>query len=395
MRRPLGGGGKRTWQVRITPRIPGEPGFLRWALEGARCGTWTDEEILAAERHLADLLLALAFRTGMEGQWQQEGARLPVRSIDLEDGEKAFRRGLDAVQPTDGRLLLEIRMPSQCEQECIFCVGNRDGPPVPVNRTDAKPGGLANCRVLLSWLAGMHRSGTKTRMMLTSSDPLNSPLLEPLLKDLAAPVVEEVFIATTGIRMADARDARWLGGLGLPIRLLMTLHGPTEEIHDFVARRSGAFREVVAALGNCREAGIPVELNHVVVRENLEHLPETLRTAARLGFRPWVSMFLGGDAIPEAVSRRNLVPFTAFGKLLEAHRDLVLETVQDFKHVPECVLPGWARHMGTYGYFGRRRDPPGSTPGACRDCPRFETTCMGPTKSYVDAFGSAEFHPPA
>jgi MoaA/NifB/PqqE/SkfB family radical SAM enzyme len=60
------------------------------------------------------------------------------------------------------------------------------------------------------------------------------------------------------------------------------LHGPTAEVHEYLTRAEGSFRQTTQAIKNLRELGQYIITNTVVVRPNYRHLPDLARLFVRL-----------------------------------------------------------------------------------------------------------------
>lgn len=64
-----------------------------------------------------------------------------------------------------------------------------------------------------------------------------------------------------------------------------SLDGPSPEIHDHIRRAPGLFAMVATAISElrARDGKLPVGLNCVVQKENVQHLPEMIATGERIG----------------------------------------------------------------------------------------------------------------
>ena len=62
-----------------------------------------------------------------------------------------------------------------------------------------------------------------------------------------------------------------------------SLDGATEEVHDYIRRRKGSFRQVMGAIALCRHHEVPVQINMTITRDNRHQLDEMALLASRLG----------------------------------------------------------------------------------------------------------------
>lgn len=110
---------------------------------------------------------------------------------------------------------------------------------------------------------------------------LSDDLLE-LVGEARSRGVSEVLVQTNGRRLSVPGYAEALVRAGVT-SLDVSLHGTTEEMHDYHTRSPGSFKQTVTGLRRARAAGLPFTVSTVVTRSNFRHLSDVVRLAHVLG----------------------------------------------------------------------------------------------------------------
>ena len=122
-------------------------------------------------------------------------------------------------------------------------------------------------------------------VIFSGGDPLNRPDLEELVRHakrrgLRTGTIPAATPALTRERLAALEEA------GLD-QLALSLDGPTPELHDRLRRTPGAFERTIAAAGDARALGLPLQINTCFSRANIDRLEEMIALVASLGAVFW------------------------------------------------------------------------------------------------------------
>ena len=103
-----------------------------------------------------------------------------------------------------------------------------------------------------------------------------------------------------------------------PYRLTVSVYGASEQTYEAVTRRRGSFRSFSRGLAAAHEAGLPLNLNIIVVKQNAHEIDEMSRLAESLGAPQTVysnispTIYGGPESLPaqsvEHIRKRK--PFT-------------------------------------------------------------------------------------
>ena len=153
-------------------------------------------------------------------------------------------------------------------------------------------------------------------LQLTGGEPLIDKLF-PDVYGLACELGMMLSVSTNGSRLSsppiiDLLTAR------RPYRLTVSVYGASEQSYDAVTRRRGSFRAFSKGLAAAHEAGLPLNLNVIVVKENAHEVEAMTAMARNLGVPHMVysnispTIYGGAESLPaqsvEHLRRRK--PFT-------------------------------------------------------------------------------------
>ncbi len=297
---------------------------------------------------------------------------------------------------------LELHLTYHCPERCVFC------------SEEHRMAAYAPFRVTWGRVAKtlrLHASRGVKNVHFTGGEPTIHPqFVEACM--LARKLGMRTSIGTIGTRLADLafaeRAVPWLD------EALFSLHGPTAEVHDAMARRAGSFDQLMAAIANTKRVNPDFRLyvNTVVTKLNVAHLPDTVALADSLGARLIVVSNTtpegGGldhfrelglplatiaEVMPKAAARAHGAVLRFFGMpmcLLGAH-----DVLSNDLHWDPRVTVEWGRRPGKVVFEGlynwtpdrrRTRVPP------CRTCSRNQV-CMGIYDRYAELYDTAELRP--
>lgn len=286
-----------------------------------------------------------------------------------------------------GNMVLSLDVPSQCDNQCVFCAPSKG------------EDGAAECAGVLEELDALWtrmqpvfaRTG-RLDVNLVGMDVLNFPGFEELLARLRSDNrVSKISCVSPGGRLVDQGFVDMLASQRLDM-VTLTLLGPDAATHDLVAGRQGAYKDLMAAIGNLRGGGVSWELNSVLVCQNLQQFPRTLSRAGELGSKLRVYYYVTEPFFTTQQARECYPRFADFVPLIVKWRELFEANVLSLHYVPLCVLPDWARVW--CGHASQQfPDTPESVPQACVHCPAYLKSCNSVTAHYLELFGDAELNP--
>ncbi len=407
--------GHRCLRCSVSPRSPGSPGMMLWALSVVEAGDWDEDARSPFRQLLLDLLVTTQVAYGEGICWgevepisplggvpgpdpvdsdsESRGRHSRVR-IDLGSTASDFQSalGMLATGPLESQVSIEV--PSRCELRCSFCPVWVDPHSMPDYRAEPARWDALLQRVarLSAVLAERQRSGARFWVVLYGHDVVALPDAVELVRMIGSCQPRHVGIVGPGTRLADPEFAARLSSAFPGLSTVLTLLGPEPRLHDQIAGREGAFLELAAAVRNCRQTDIRVELNVVIVLENVRALRRILESEVGKGCRVNLMMFC-----TEFDFRRDLVVTNqppvglvraALAELDGPSRDCVNSVID----VPWCALPEWARAVAWWPVHSLP-DAPSSTPNACARCQMYRTPCPGPTNWYLQIFGETDLIP--
>ena len=191
-----------------------------------------------------------------------------------------------------------------------------------------------------------------------------------------------------------------------------SLHGHTAELHDFLTRRKGSFRQTVLGIHNMQkltQRKIRILTNTVVTKYNYRFLPQIADLLINLGVRQYQFAFVHamGNAytsFKQVVPRKTLVlPYIKKG----LERGIKKGVKVMVEAVPLCLMKGYECCVSEFyipltevrevGFMVERFEEVRVNQGKvrfpkCRTC-RYDGVCEGPWKEYPQAYGDREFQP--
>lgn len=167
-----------------------------------------------------------------------------------------------------------------CELKCLHCRAEAQ------YRRDPRELTTEEGKQLMDEIAAMG----KPLFVFTGGDPL----MRPDVFELARYGVEKglrVSITPSATRNVT-KDALREGKKAGLSRWAFSLDGPNAEIHDYFRGTEGSFRLTVERIRWLHELNMPVQINTVISRYNVNSLDEMVRLVAELGCEMWSVFFL-------------------------------------------------------------------------------------------------------
>ena len=279
-----------------------------------------------------------------------------------------------------------IRLTADCNQSCLFCNNNESAPGYALN--------LESAAAMIDQL----KQESPGRVWMTGGEPTMVPWLAEVVRKASkqgfSPCIQTnaVLFSSTGLG-ADLKNA----GLS---EALVSLHAHKPELSDALTCAPNTFHLSIAGIHNLIEAGVNVQINTVICRENFEalaDLAEFLQAEFGGKISEWVLSFMA----PVAMGKRNahllarykdVTPHLANAIRIAGSHDL-LATIPGVCGAPVCVLGEAAAHS----VEARGGPPQGGMEErchleTCQGCAN-RAYCSGIWKEYLNRFGSDEFTP--
>ncbi|MBN2422218.1 radical SAM protein [Candidatus Woesearchaeota archaeon] len=187
------------------------------------------------------------------------------------------------------------------------------------------------------------------------------------------------------------------------------IHGHIPELHDYLTRSPGSFKQTYQAIKNIRKLDIYTVTNTVVVKPNYRHLPEMAQMLVDLG----VNQFQLAFPHPIANAHKNfdqMVPCVSLAAPY-IHKGLQVGISSGLKvmaeAMPYCVMKGYEKYVSelyipqgeirdinavTLNWEKVRKEEGKMKFSQCKKC-RYDLICEGPWKEYPEKRGSLEFRP--
>ena len=187
------------------------------------------------------------------------------------------------------------------------------------------------------------------------------------------------------------------------------LHGHTAELHDYLTRNRGSFRQTVKGIKNLRELGKLVMTNTVVVKPNYRYLSQI----ANLLLRLHVNQFQFAFVHPMGNAWENYDSMVPDISLAAPHIRRGLRMGNDAgvtvmaEAMPYCLMRGFEKHVSerfipkteirdinkdhAEDWDERRLEGKAKFP-QCKGC-RYDDVCEGPWREYPEKKGHKEFVP--
>lgn len=152
---------------------------------------------------------------------------------------------------------------------------------------------------------------------------------------------------SNGWKFADMEFLKKAHNLGLK-EILFSLHGCSEEQHDAIVGKPGAFKRILRAIRNAQELGMLVRINCTVYHKNYKTLP-TLYADLINEIKPFEVNFIqlnyfeeNGDFEPEVLRepleaiKQSIVKIKPYVKYINV------------RYVPFCYMQGFERYCVNY-----------------------------------------------
>ncbi len=227
-----------------------------------------------------------------------------------------------------------VNITYRCNNHCRFCaVGNRIQEDLPLDEIKAR--------------LTEHRAAGVELLDLDGGEPTLVPRLPELVRWARNAGFRRVNVTTNGRTLANPGTVRRLAAAGLT-DLLISLHGPSAEVHDHLTDTPGSFHQTIQGIVHAvrdRGAGMNLGVNTTLVKSNVDHLEEMTDLIHGMGIRRLNIQFL----TPFGRAHRDLLPDPAAAAeivrgLIDRWRErLAIQVI----NLPFCYLPGYEEFLAS------------------------------------------------
>ena len=249
-----------------------------------------------------------------------------------------FKTDFSALRPRDfdARPMLVIwEMTQACDLKCTHCRAN--------SRPSRHPLELSTAEAfhLIDQIADMR----VPLFVLTGGDPLKRPDLMPIVQYACRRGVRTSLTpSTTPLLVRTAIFDLKASGL---MRLAVSLDGSTAELHDGFRGVPGSYQRTLDAIAWCNEAGLPVQVNTTVSKNNLADLNSMIDLLKSVGVVLWSVFFLVPTG--RAQQRDLLSP--------EQHEQVFAKLYQTSKQVKFHIKTTEGQHYRRYVLQRKASEP--------------------------------------
>ncbi len=290
---------------------------------------------------------------------------------------------------------VDVKCGFLCNNRCRFCVqGNKR----------SIHGDLDTDRILAS--LDEARTGCD-QVCLTGGEVTIKPDFLRIVAHARDLGFSQIQIQSNGRMFADPGFCRETVAAGAT-EFSLALHGPTPELHDYLTRADGSFRQTTRGIRNLRALGQYVGTNTVITRSNYLHLPTLARLLIHLGVQQYQFAFVhalgtAGENFARIVPRMALVePYVKQGLGYGRRAGLPVMT----EAIPYCFMSGFEEQIAERiipdtriydvdvleSYTAYRKTEGKQQGPNCPSC-RYVAQCEGPWREYPEHYGWDEFVP--
>jgi MoaA/NifB/PqqE/SkfB family radical SAM enzyme len=188
------------------------------------------------------------------------------------------------------------------------------------------------------------------------------------------------------------------------------LHGHKAEIHDFLTRAPGSFKQTVKGIMNLKKLGQYIVMNCVMVKPNYRYAPQLAKLLCKLGVDQFQFAFV--HAVGNAEENfESMVPYKTLAvpyfkkgiDIAKQHGIFVM-----VEAVPFCLMQGYEKHVSEFyipptrveerdrvveDFKTTKIETHAKIKGPkCKEC-KYYLICEGPWREYPEHFGWDEFVP--
>ncbi len=166
-----------------------------------------------------------------------------------------------------------VRLTFDCNDHCVFCLD-----------AHTHTGEMRDREEVKAQILDGRRKGA-TRLILSGGEPTIHPNFVDFVRLGRLAGYRKIQTVTNGRRFSYGEFLRRAVDEGLS-EITFSIHGPNAKVHDALVGTKGAFEEELAGLRHALADGRPiVNIDVVINRANVRHLPEMLRMYTEMGVK--------------------------------------------------------------------------------------------------------------
>lgn len=286
------------------------------------------------------------------------------------------------------RVEVVVHLRSRCVQACRFC--GRLAGDWPHGHAERDCETVRN--LCDSVIAPANRNGAVATVGLEADDLTRHPRFMEVLDLVHRASLGPVHVVTPGNALADRDAATRLAAHPAVDFVVMTLFGSDSAVHDDMAGRPGAFREVVVAARNLAAVGrVHLHFHLLVSSDSLPQIAGMLRTTHH--FQAGSSLVFPYADYPKAnLFLRDIIPrLDHVRDALATTSDLIRAGGTTLVDFPRCAVPPDLSPRMVAEHLEVLSDYP--VTWTCRRCSWFHQGCVRIPRGYLDAHGTAGLDP--
>ena len=287
---------------------------------------------------------------------------------------------------------LHLYFEARCAQACEFCAQpvQREKPLHRAlvlfdDRFERLTGDLATSGALDALLAACERRLPPVAVTITGHDWLRHPARDAIIAALERRPLLPKRLLGPHTALSDAALAHRVAAIPGLQAVALTLQAADADAHDAMTGRAGAFREVTSAIEHLSAEGVFVEINTVLTRRAVEHLPRLLQWLAEREQKASLAAFAPEPLVPDP---DRLQPANSLvRRALVEQSGAAAAVVSSLVGVALCAVPV-VLHRRTFKTVAAGLFAPAHA-SACGRCAVREQ-CSGVSESYLRARGEGD-----
>ncbi len=294
---------------------------------------------------------------------------------------------------------LSIHLTDQCNNSCIFCVVD----------SHKNRGELVNLDIITNFL-NSNAGKDYECVNIHGGEPTICLEFMSILKKIQDLGYPWVSLQTNGRTCKDMDFTKKAVELGVNL-FVISLHGKTREMQDYLAGDQGCFEETVQGIKNIKSLGVKVRTNTVVCKQNYKELKDIVEYSMDLGtdhinisgihptgkayknFHNVTPMYTDiipyvKEAVDAAVKRNKVVTLEGFPPCMLGEYEKYIINWDEIKYkllFHNIILPNYDTYME------KETRKQGTV---CKNCDK-NKKCGGVYKEYLEFYGWDEFEPKA
>lgn len=296
--------------------------------------------------------------------------------------------------------ILDIKLTYQCNNRCILCCQS-DEIKVSNSRIELKD--------VERFIESLDIDSIRdTKVVLTGGEPTLHRDILGIIKVLKQAGVRHIQIQSNATFLTTNISVENLINEGVD-SFGISLHGNTSEMHENFTCTKGSFERTVSNLKKLSEGKIPVAINCVISKYNVEHLSDVVKFVSERNLASSIQ-FAFIHIMGRADNHHDLIP--SISEAARSVKDAIRIGSDNgisvkSEAIPFCLMGGYEKHVseiekmdritildknGCFNFSEHRENDLKAKDSSCRQC-LFYSMCEGPWIEYPEYFGWSEFVP--